>query len=151
MKNLIHNLIALEEVKHFLRITSGIDDKLIQVLLETAVFHLESYISQSIIQQTYEEQVSGFKETLNHSPVITVESVVDLKGQTVPYELRGDVIEISTDGPVLVKYKAGLFESFIPSEFKTALMLIISALYNSESPNINMVLDQFSSLKKFKL
>jgi uncharacterized phiE125 gp8 family phage protein len=154
MEQEIHNLISLDEVKHFLRTTSNVDDQLIKTLLETALFHLEAYISRAVIQKTYEQVLTQSREVLKHSPVLKVESVRNEAGKELSYNLENNIIEVEgNDKPITVTYKSGLFSGAIPSEFKVALMEIVSLLYNSGSSeeSLNSILSKFSSIRNFKL
>jgi uncharacterized phiE125 gp8 family phage protein len=154
MEHEIHNLISLSEIKHFLRITSDVDDNLIKDLLETALFHLESYLCRSIIHKSYEQVLIKSKEILKYSPIIEIQSVKTQSGNRIPYSLERNVIEIATvTEPAIVKYKGGLFATQIPSEIKIALMEIVSSLYNSEpdKASISSILNQFYAIKSFKL
>jgi hypothetical protein len=147
----------LEEIKHFLRITSDIDDKVIITLLETALFHLEKYMSQSLIQKTYFQEIIQSDEEirLENSPVVQILSV-KLKDET-PVHYYSDngflVLTEKHEGPVIVQYVAGLFRGFLPSIFKFALLEIISYLYHSDHTKtpLDSVLNQFNFLKKYKL
>ena len=116
MEHEIHNLISLDEVKHFLRITSDVDDNLIKDLLETAVFYLEGYFCRGIISKTYEEVITQSKEYLKHGPIFQIESVKSKSGEDVSYNLEGNVIEANSDGPLIVTYKGGMFTLKIPPE-----------------------------------
>jgi hypothetical protein len=154
MEHEIHNLISLDEVKHFLRITSNVDDATIKALLETALFHLESYISTTIIQRKYEQILTKPKEVLKYGPVLKVESVRNEAGKELPYNLENNIIDVeSNDIPIIVTYKSGLFSGSIPNEFKVALIEIVSFLYNSGSSEISLgaILSKFSAIKNFKL
>lgn len=151
MEHEIHNLISLDEVKHFLRVTSDVDDNLIKDLLETALFYLEGYLCRSIVQKTYEQVVTKSKEYLKNGPVWSVESVKN-SGQDVSYNLEGNIIEIESDQPTIVTYKGGIFTDKIPSEVKTSLLEIVSALYNSEAKeSIHSILSKLNQLKSYRL
>ena len=154
MEHEIHNLISINEIKHFLRITSDIDDQLIKDLLETALFHLESYLCRSIIHKSYEQVLIKSKEILKYGPTVEIQSVETQSGNRIPYDLEENVIEVATvTEPVIVKYKAGLFSTKIPSEIKVVLMEIVSSLYNSEpgKESINLILNKFNAIRNFRL
>ena len=152
MEHEIHNLISLDEVKHFLRITSDVDDSLIKDLLETAVFYLEGYLCRGIIGKTYEEVVTKSKEYLKYGPIFQIESVKSKSGEDVSYNLEGNVIESNSDGPLIVTYKGGMFTVKIPPEVKIALLEVVSHLYNSGAKeSINSILSKLNQLRSYRL
>ncbi len=154
MEHEIHNLISLHEVKHFLRVTSNIDDQLIKTLLETALFHLEGYLCRSIIQKTYEEVLTKSKTYLKHTPVLEIQSVKAQSGRDISYNLEDNVIETAaSEEPLIITYKGGLFAIKIPPELKVVLMEIVLLLYDSQSAreSLNSILTKFNSLRNFRL
>lgn len=154
MEHKIHNLISIDEIKHFLRITSDVDNNLLKDLLETALFHLETYLSRGIIHTVYEQILTKPKETLKYGPALEIQNVRTESGQDIPYNLEDNVIEVSNvSEPIIVRYKGGLFSTKIPPEIKVALMEIVSFLYNSEpgKGSINRILHNFNSIRSFKL
>ncbi len=154
MEHEIHNLISLDEIKHFLRVTSDVDDQLIKTLLETALFHLEVYLCKTIIQKTYEQVLTKSKEVLTHTPVLEIQSVKTQCGNDVSYNLQDNVIEVNNnEQPLIITYKGGLFTVKIPPELKVVLMEIVSFLYNSPTAreSLNSILTKFNSFRNFKL
>lgn len=159
MENEIHNLIPLEEVKHFLRVTDNLDDKLIKTLLEGALFHLERYISQTLIQKTYSQEISASEDQsqviLSHSPIVEVVSVKSEDGREINYYSNENTLVLLEKSivPITVQYTAALFKAFLPNIFKVALLEIASYLYNSGSTKatLSSILGSFSSLKQYRL
>jgi uncharacterized phiE125 gp8 family phage protein len=154
MTHEIHNLISVDEIKHFLRITSNIDDNLLKDLLETAVFHLEDYLSKGIINQIYEQVLIRSKEVLKYGPISQIYNVKTASGQDISYHLQDNIIEVSYQlEPVIVRYKGGLFSKQIPPEIKIAILNIVSSLYNSEpgKVSIDTILNQFRTIRNLKL
>ena len=157
MENNIHNLISLDEIKHFLRLTSDVDDKIIITLLETALFHLERYMSQSLIQKTYSQEIIQYDEEilLENGPVVKILSIETKDGSPVHYYSDNGSIVLTErhTKPVIVNYVAGLFKDILPSIFRFALLEIVLYLYNSDHTKtpLDSVLNQFNFLKKYKL
>lgn len=157
MENNIHNFISLEEIKHFLRITSDIDDKVLTTLLETALFYLEKYMSKSLVQKTYSQEIMQSDEEirLESTPVVQILSVKLQDGTPVHYYSDNGSIVLTEkhEKAVTIEYVAGLFKDYVPSIFKFALLEIISYLYNSDHTKtpLDSILNQFNFLKKYKL
>ena len=158
MKNEIHNLISLDEVKRFLRVTNDTDNILIQELLEAALFYLENYVCKTLIQKTYEKeclQSDNLKITLIHAPIVEIISVESSDGKKINHSYDRNLVMFfeKLHDPIKIKYVAGLFKDSIPSIFKIALMEVISYLYNSDfsQDNLNTILNNFNCLKQYKL
>lgn len=158
MENEIYNLISLDEIKHFLRLTTDTDNIIIKTLLETALFQLEKYIGKTLIQTTYEQDVcdcDNNKINLIHQPIAEVISVESNDGRKIHYYLEKNSI-ILLEGvrvPIKIKYVAGLFKTIFPSIFKIAILQIISYLYNSDhtKSSLDTTLSDFHFLKEYKL
>jgi uncharacterized phiE125 gp8 family phage protein len=158
MENEIYNLIALDEVKHFLRVTTDIDNIIIKNLLKTALFQLEKYIGKTLIQQTYEQDFFDYdnnKISLIHQPIAEIISVELHDGKKINHYLENSSIILleRVQTPIKIKYVAGLFKAILPSIFKIAILQITSYLYNSDHTkyNLDTILNDFHFLKEYKL
>jgi len=158
MENEIHNLINLDEIKQCLRITTDTDDKIIKDLLEAALFQLEKYIGKTLIQKTYEQSAFDYddsKVNLLNRPVSEVISVESNDGQEIKYYLEKNSVILleNVKKPIKIKYVSGVFKDSLPGVFKTALMEIISYLYNADlsQNSLDIILRNFHFLKEFRL
>ena len=158
MENEIHNLINLDEIKQCLRITTDTDDKIIKDLLEAALFQLEKYIGKTLIQKTYEQSAFDYddsKVNLLNRPVSEVISVESDDGQEIKYYLEKNSVILleNVKKPIKIKYVSGVFKDSLPGVFKTALMEIISYLYNADlsQNSLDIILRNFHFLKEFRL
>ena len=158
MENEIHNLINLDEIKQCLRITTDTDDKIIKDLLEAALFQLEKYIGKTLIQKTYEQSAFDYddsKVNLLNRPVSEVISVESNDGQEIKYYLEENSVILleNVKKPIKIKYVSGVFKDSLPGVFKTALMEIISYLYNADlsQNSLDIILRNFHFLKEFRL
>ena len=143
-------MISLQEIKHFLRITCDTEDNLLNNLLNTAIFHLEEYLSQHILCKDYEIKSYESKIYLK-GPLLKVESITNSDGKLIDYTLNHHIIELHDSNQlVIIKYVAGLFENEIPDHFRIAILTIISHLYNSKD-NLQKSLENFHMLKQYKL
>ncbi len=158
MENEIYNLIGLDEVRHFLRLTTNTDNIIIKTLLDTALFQLEKYIGKTLIQKTYEQDAfdcDNNKINLIYHPIAEVISVESNGGKQINHYLEKNSIILleNVQAPIRIKYISGLFKTFLPSVFKVAILQIISYLYNSDhtKSNIDTILNDFHFLKEYKL
>lgn len=156
MSKNIHDFIPLSELKHFLRVTTSIDDALLKQLLETAQFFVENYTSQAIIKRIYTQEIFSFNKEikLSNTPVIQVKSILDNQGNEVNYQFKDEILTILNrpTEKMTVQYVAGLFDITIPSHFKIALMQIVAQLYNGENENqLLSTLSKFNLNKQYKI
>lgn len=88
-------LISLQEVKDFLGITSTSEDALLEILVDAASQAIEGYLRGTwVVQRSTAEEYErpqGNRVFLRHRPIVSVTSIADPSGQTIPatdYEIH---------------------------------------------------------------
>jgi uncharacterized phiE125 gp8 family phage protein len=142
-------VIALDEVKQYLRVSYNYDDKLLKNLTEFAIDHAENFISLSIRHRLVEFKTNNPRAKsflLKHNPVITLESVCFAKEGKKEEELSKEAYHLDEDKWMLcladyissaelkVNYYAGISAPALPSSIKQGILLHIEQMYdNSEA------------------
>lgn len=82
------NILSVEEVKSYLRISHSADDRLLASMIKAAISFAEKYIGSHFIPKIIEEKFEDSKEIiLSQRPIIQIEEISHAN-----YELVGDKI-----------------------------------------------------------
>ena len=150
----MEQIITLEEVKHFLRISSGLDDQLIITLIESAIEQIEGYIGQNLLQKNYQEELVG-QEIIHpkYQPCLEILSIKE-GDKPLKYLIENDQVILleRSKGKISLEYRAGLFKEEIPSSIKHLILQLVQAFYTND-PKFNAlnILKNFNLFKKYKL
>ena len=149
----MQDIISLEEVKHFLRISSDLDDQLIITLTESAIEQIEGYIGQNLLQKTYQEKLR--EEEIIHpkyQPCLEILSIKEGE-KNLNYLIENDQIILldRAKEEITLEYRAGLFKETIPSSIKHLILQLVQAFYQDPKANSLNILKNFNLFKKYKL
>jgi hypothetical protein len=149
----MQTIILLEEVKHFLRISSDLDDQLITTLIESAIEQIEGYIGQNLIEKIYSEELIG-QEIIHpkYQPCLEILAIKE-EEKVVNYLIENDQIILldRPKGKIILEYRAGLFKETIPSSIKHLILQLVQAFYQDPKANALNILKNFNLFKKYKI
>lgn len=152
IKKDFYQIITIEELRAFLRITGTHDDLLLQNFVESAISYAEGFVGLEI--QKKEILLTGEYrgEVMLRGPLINLISVKVPENEHVTFAISGNKLEIHT--PIETKfevlYVAGLEEDEMWQDLKVAMMMHISYIYNSGQVSFNIPRDVLQVYYKYK-
>ena len=124
--------VTVAEAKRHLRVDGHYEDDLIQQYIDAAVMHCETFTGLCFVDKRVTHLHQGNKEVhLPYSPILEVESVVDIDAAIVPYKYFAGavpaVLYLEEDTEVQVVYQAKALS--LSPDIKTAILMIVHQLY----------------------
>lgn len=93
------NILSLEDVKSFLRISHSSDDKLLKSMIFSAISFAEKYIGTHIIPKIIEERFENcMRVTLSQKPIIRIEEIgckYDIQRNEIIFDKKYDEMKIT--------------------------------------------------------
>lgn len=125
--------ISIPEAKLYTRVDSDAEDDIFDILISSALADFETFTGKLFFERTVTAtfQSGGFALLiLPYVPVVSITSV-QKDSEDVDYELKGDRLEVDSDGEIEVIYECGFFEdaSSIDKEAKLGMMKYITSNY----------------------
>lgn len=141
-------IIALEEVKNYLKVEHDLENDLILALIDAAEDAANKYMLRYIRRTTFEyfEESSSSIVELRRARFASVDSVSVLSGNEW---IKTDDFQITSDSDIYAVVKIGTFHSAlkiifsvgdsgeVPPALKTAILIIIANMYENRGDDIN--------------
>ena len=123
--------VSIPEAKGYARVDVNAEDDIFDILISSALADFENFTGKLFFKRTVTAtfQSEGFGLLiLPYLPVVDVTSV-QKDSEDVEYELKGDRIEVDSQGEIEVVYECGLFEdaSAIDKQAKLGIMKYVTS------------------------
>ena len=131
IKKDFYELLTLEEIKHFLRISGNFEDELLINLKDTVITFAESRLEKEILLKEFEIEGTFAGQIILKTPLLCVNSLVS-EGENINYKLFKNKLipDLKIGEEFTLNYTAGMLEEEIKSDFKLALLHHILSLYD---------------------
>ncbi len=129
------NILAVDDIKNYARISIDDDDLLIKEMIEAAIIAAENFMRTALVKQTVE--VTGHNTNSLLLPIMPLIKILEVKcGDKIldenDYHHARDRISLESYGKTVAKYSAGYEDpKDIPAIIKQALLVHISQMYDS--------------------
>lgn len=147
------NLLSLEEIKSYLRISEDYDDKLLAELALSAISSAEKFTRLSLLTKNIEvKSYSNAKSiTLPLVPVININNISNDERvlEKEEYALFVDTIKFADSNKnITINYVSGL--QTIESDLKQGLLIHISSMYDQELVNFSFPKEALSLYQTYR-
>lgn len=162
-------IILLDDVKNYLRITDDFDDKLIGELIYTAIDIAEKFLGLSLLTKKvrfYKKQLDDYRFDLKYLPIINIDKIeitTDTKSEILEsdnYLLNNGVLYLTNIinnniENIAIDYFIGFTKENIPQVLKQGILLHVSEMYDRDNLKSNqfsqIVTNLYSSYRKLRL
>lgn len=131
VKKDFYEILTLQEIKNFLRISGSFEDELLINLKDSAITFAENYLEAEILLKEFEIVGNFTGIIILQTPLLCVNSLTS-KGCDISYKLIKNRLmpDLKVGEEFTLNYTSGMLEEEIKSDFKLALLHHILSLYD---------------------